>query len=101
MYELGVTPFATLDMERGTFQSRPYLLCTECGQMWTDIEGKLHLIKREHDCPAMKESREAAQRAYALWQEAHPNGATLDYVMDQVGMAPAPEKKTRRTWWGL
>lgn len=61
-YQVGMTSYAELDMTAGVVATRPYLLCLDCGEHWTDIAGKLDILKAQHTgplaCPADRRSSE-------------------------------------------
>lgn len=67
-YQVGMTSYAELDMTAGVVATRPYLLCLDCGEHWTDIAGKLDILKDQHTgprgCPADQRAAERYGRQF-------------------------------------
>ena len=70
-YQVGVTPYTTLEMVAGSSGVTAYLLCLDCGELWTDIAGRLDIIQLDHmlPCPAGRRARERDEK----WRRENPN----------------------------
>lgn len=83
-YQVGVTQYTTLEMVAGTSGVTAYLLCLDCGELWTDIAGKLDIIQLDHmlPCPASKRARERDEK----WRRENPNHVSTLYSGMGVGV---------------
>lgn len=85
-YQVGVTPFAMPHWDVGHLSARPYLLCLDCGELWVQVAGRVHEIKKEHDgrdvCPAAKASYEAHEAQLAFEKKARASAPTYGVYRD-------------------